>query len=310
MGHEGAGVVTEVGPAVTRVRPGDRVIISWVAMCGRCFHCRHGQPQLCQSGMGARGVMADGTTRLRSGETVLHHGLNAATFAEQSILRETAVVPIPGDVPAGVAALIGCGVTTGVGAAIRTAAVVPGERVAVIGCGGVGLSIIQGCRLAGASTIIAIDRVASRREAALRLGATHAVEAGAGVRSAIRPLTEGIGPDVVFEAVGLPELQRQAFELARQGGRVILVGVGSPASETSFNTMFLTVSERVIRGCFYGSAFPDRDFPWILDLYRAGRLDLDALVTQTLPLERVNEAFDAMRAGEHLRTVIQVAARD
>jgi S-(hydroxymethyl)glutathione dehydrogenase/alcohol dehydrogenase len=308
MGHEGAGVVIEVGPNVTRVRIGDHVIVSWVAMCGRCFHCLHQQPQLCQSGMGARGVMDDGTVRLRLGATPLHHGLNAATFAEQTVLRETAVVPIPADVPFGVAALIGCGVTTGVGAAIRTAAVEPGERVAVIGCGGVGLSVIQACRLAGAGAIIAIDPVASRREAALRLGATHAFEGGAGVRAAIKPLTDGIGPDVVFEVVGLPELQRQAFDLSRQGGRVILVGVGSPSSETSFNTMFLTVAERVIRGCFYGSAYPDRDFPWILELYRTGRLDLDALVTQTLPLARINDAFAAMRAGEQLRTVIRTSA--
>jgi S-(hydroxymethyl)glutathione dehydrogenase/alcohol dehydrogenase len=304
MGHEGAGVVTEVGQNVTRVREGDHVIVSWVAMCGRCFYCRHGQPQLCQSGMGARGVMDDGTTRFRHAGTSLYHGINAATFAEHTILRETAVVPIPADVPFGVAALVGCGVTTGVGAAIRSAEVEPGERVAVIGCGGVGLSIIQASRLAGATTIIAVDPTASRREAALRLGATHALEGGEEARAATRALTDGIGPDVVFEAVGFPELQRQAFDLARRGGRVILVGLGSPKSETAFNTMFLTMAERTIRGCFFGSAFPDRDFPWILAMYRAGRLDLDALVTQTLPLERINEAFDAMRAGEQLRTVV------
>ena len=304
MGHEGAGIVTEVGDDVTRVRKGDHVIVSWVAMCGRCFYCRHGQPQLCQSSMGARGVMDDGTTRFRLAGTSLFHGINAATFAEQTILRETAVVPIAADVPFGVAALVGCGVTTGVGAAIRSARVEPGERVAVIGCGGVGLSIIQASRLAGATTIIAIDPAASRREAALRMGATHALGGGEEARAAAKALTEGLGPDVVFEAVGLPELQRQAFDLTRRGGRVILVGLGSPKAETAFNTMFLTMAERTIRGCFFGSAYPDRDFPWILEMYRAGRLDLDALVTQTLPLEHINEAFHAMRAGEQLRTVI------
>lgn len=304
MGHEGAGVVTEVGPKVTRVHEGDHVIVSWVAVCGRCFFCRHAQPQLCQSGMGARGLMDDGTTRFRSGETSLYHGINAATFAEQTILRETAVVPISADVPFGVAALVGCGVTTGVGAAIRAAQVEPGERVAIIGCGGVGLSIIQASRLAGATTIIAIDPAAARREAALRLGATDAIEGGEGARPATKALTRGMGADVVFEVVGLPELQRQAFDLARPGGRVILVGMGSPKAETSFNTMFLTLAEKTIRGCFFGSAYPDRDFPWILEMYRAGRLDLDALVTQTLPLHRINEAFDAMRAGEQLRSVI------
>jgi S-(hydroxymethyl)glutathione dehydrogenase/alcohol dehydrogenase len=306
LGHEGAGVVEEVGPGVSRVAVGDHVIVSWVAMCGRCHFCRHGQPQLCRSGVQGYGSMDDGTTRLRIGDRALYHGLNAAAFAEQTILRETAVVRIPDDVPFGIAALVGCGVTTGIGAAVLTAQTRPGERVAVIGCGGVGLSVIQGCRLAGAATIIAVDPVASRREAALRLGATHAFAPGDALRAEVRALTDSVGPDVVFEAVGSPALHRQAFEMVRPGGRAILVGVGAKDAESTFSTVLLTVAEKTLRGCFYGSAFPERDFPWILELYRAGRLDLDALVTQTLPLERINEAFDAMRGGEQLRTVVQV----
>jgi S-(hydroxymethyl)glutathione dehydrogenase/alcohol dehydrogenase len=306
IGHEGAGVVEEVGPGVRRVAPGDHVIVSWVATCNRCFFCLHGQPQLCQSGIAAFGNMDDGTTRLRLNGEVIYHGLNAATFAETTILRDTAVVPIPKDIPFNVAALVGCAVTTGVGAAIHTAHVQPGERVAVIGCGGVGLSVIQGCRLAGAATIIAIDKVPARREAAKSFGATHALEAGDGVTSEVQALTDGIGPDVVFEVVGHPALQRQAHEMTRAGGRTILVGVPGMDAELCVNSFFMTIGEKQVRGCFYGSARPDRDFPWILELYRAGRLDLDRLVTQTLPLERINEAFDAMRKGEHLRTIVSV----
>jgi S-(hydroxymethyl)glutathione dehydrogenase/alcohol dehydrogenase len=305
LGHEGAGVVEEVGPGVTRVGVGDHVIVSWVATCGICFFCRRGQQQLCQSGIAAFGNMDDGTTRLRIGDTTLYHGLNAATFAEQTILRQTAVVPIPKDVPFDVAALVGCAVTTGVGAAIRTAHVEPGERVAVIGCGGVGLNVIQGCRLAGASTIIAVDPVASRREAATRFGATDTVAGGDGAIADVKALTDGVGPDVVFEVVGLAALQQQAYDMTRPGGRVIMVGVGSMDTQTSFNTLFLTFTEKVIKGCFYGSANPDRDFPWILDLYKAGRLDLDSLVTQTLPLSRINDAFEAMRRGEQLRSIVR-----
>jgi len=302
LGHEGAGIVERCGPGVTRVREGDHVIVSWVATCERCFYCLRDQPQLCQSGVAAFGSMDDGTTRLRLGDTPLYHGLNAATFAESTILRETAVVPIPHDIPFPVAALVGCAVTTGVGAAIHTAGVRPGERVAVIGCGGVGLSIIQGCRVAGAATLIAIDPVGQRRDAACRLGATHALAPEDADQ--VRALTDGIGPDVVFEAVGHPQLQRQATDLTRPGGRTILVGVPGMDAELCVNSFFMTVYEKLVRGCFYGSARPARDFRRILELYRSGRLDLDALVTQTLPLARINEAFDAMRHGEQLRTVV------
>jgi Zn-dependent alcohol dehydrogenase len=305
LGHEGAGVVEEVGEGVTRVSPGDHVIASWVAACGRCFWCTHGQGQLCLSGVARNGTMDDGGTRLHLDGGPLYHGLNAATFAEATVLRETAVVPIPHDVPWSAAALVGCAVTTGVGAAIHSAAVKPGERVAVIGCGGVGLSVVLGCKLAGADRIIAIDPVASRREAALRIGASDAVEAGPTASRRVTELTGGVGADVVFEVVGRPELQRLAWEMTRRGGRTILVGVPPLSAETTFPSLFLVIGERTLRGTLYGSAIPERDFPWILDLYRDGRLDLDALVSQTLPLEGVNDALDAMRRGEQLRTILE-----
>lgn len=304
LGHEGAGVVEEVGPGVTRVSQGDHVIVSWVATCERCFFCLRGQPQLCQSGISSFGSMDDGTTRLSLGGEKLYHGLNAATFAEQTILRQTAVVPIPRDIPLGVAALVGCAVTTGVGAAIHTARVKPGEQVAIIGCGGVGLSIIEGCRVAGASRIIAIDPVEHRRQAALKFGATDSLPGGDGATQEVKALTDGHGADVVFEAVGVAALQKQAFDMTRPGGRSIFVGLPGLDAEPAFKTFFMVTGEKQIRGCFYGSARPARDFPMLLDLYRAGRIDLDGLVSQTLPLTRINEAFDSLRKGEHLRTVI------
>ena len=237
------------------------------------------------------------------GETI-YHGLNAATFAESTILRETAVVAIPADIPFEIAALVGCGVTTGIGAAIHTARVEPGERVVVIGCGGVGLSIIQGAMVAGASTIIAIDPVETRRQAAIEFGATDVLEAGDGAVEAVKALTDGHGADAAFEAVGRPPLQSQAYDMTRPGGRTILVGVPGMDAELSLRTFFLVLGEKQVRGCFYGSARPARDFPMILELNRQGRIDLRKLVTSTLPLQRINEAFDAMRAGEQLRTVI------
>jgi S-(hydroxymethyl)glutathione dehydrogenase/alcohol dehydrogenase len=306
LGHEGAGVVEAVGEGVVRVAPGDHVVINWVPMCGRCFFCLHGQPQLCTSGAYTPGLMDDGSTRLHDGETPVHHGLHAATFAERTVVREGSVVKVDADVPFAVAAVVGCAVTTGVGAALRTAAVRAGERVAVIGCGGVGLSVIQGCRLAGAERIIAVDRVASRLDAAQRFGATDAVEGGDRAASAVRALTDKLGVDVAFEVAGIPALQRQAWDMTRRGGRTVLVGVPRQDGETTFPSLLLSVSEKTLKGCYYGSAYPPRDFPELLRLYRAGRLDLDSLITQRIGLDGINDAFDAMRRGEQLRTVVEL----
>jgi len=307
LGHEGAGVVDAVGPGVRSVSEGDHVVISWVPMCGRCFFCLHGQPQLCTSGAYTLGLMDDRTTRLFDGDTAVHHGLHAATFAESTVVREGSVVRIDDDIPFAAAALVGCAVTTGVGAALRTAEVRAGESAVVIGCGGVGLNVIQGCRLAGADPIVAVDTVPARLEAAQRFGATHTVAGGEKAASDIRALTAKLGADVVFEVAGVPALQRQAWDMTRRGGRTILVGVPPQDGETTFPSLLLSVSEKTLKGCYYGSAYPPRDFPWLLSLYRAGRLDLDSLVTQTVPLDGVNDAFEAMRRGEQLRTVLSLA---
>jgi S-(hydroxymethyl)glutathione dehydrogenase / alcohol dehydrogenase len=306
LGHEGAGVVEAVGEGVTRVAAGDHVVLNWVPMCGRCFFCLHGQPQLCTSGAYKPGLMDDGTTRLHDGDTPVHHGLHAASFAERTVVREGSVVRVDDDIPFAVAAVVGCAVTTGVGAALRTAEVRAGERVAVIGCGGVGLSVIQGCRLAGAERIIAVDRVPSRLDAAQRFGATDVVEGGDKAASAVRALTDRLGVDVAFEVAGIPALQRQAWDMTRRGGRTILVGVPRQDGETTFPSLLLSVSEKTLKGCYYGSAYPPRDFPAMLSLYRAGRLDLDSLITQRVGLDGVNDAFEAMRRGEQLRTVVEL----
>jgi S-(hydroxymethyl)glutathione dehydrogenase / alcohol dehydrogenase len=304
VGHEGAGVVEAVGPAVRSVAPGDHVVLSWVATCRRCFWCTHGQPQLCLSGVRHNGAMDDGTTRLHLDGEPLYHGIDVAAFAEKAVVRETAVIRVDATIPFERAALAGCAVTTGVGAVVRSAQVEAGERVVVVGCGGVGLSAVQGARLAGASLIVAVDPVAARRDAALRLGATHALEPSATLPKEVKAMTGGIGADAVIECAGRAELQRLAWDMTRRGGRAILVGLPPSAAETTFPSLLLTIWERQVRGSFYGSCDPLRDIPWILELAEAGRLDLDALISQRVPLEGVGEALEAMRRGEQLRTIL------
>ncbi|MFA5891741.1 MAG: Zn-dependent alcohol dehydrogenase [Actinomycetota bacterium] len=303
LGHEAAGEVVEVGSGVRSVAVGDHVVISWVPMCGTCFFCTRDQAHLCITYRYLLGKMDDGTSRISKDGVEISHGVNSATFAEEAIVRETAVVKIPKDVPLDVAALIGCAVLTGVFAAITTARIVPGERVAVIGCGGVGLNVIQGCRIAGASTILAIDPVESKRDAAVKFGATHtcAPDDAAGM---IMGLTDNIGPDAVFEVVGRAALQRTAFDLVRAGGRAVMVGAAPLADEPSFPSLGFLFMEKKILGCYYGSCNPRRDIPRIIDLWRAGSLDLEGLVTDRMPLESVNEAFEAMEAGTAIRTLL------
>jgi S-(hydroxymethyl)glutathione dehydrogenase/alcohol dehydrogenase len=303
LGHEGAGEVVAVGEGVRSVKPGDHVVISWVPMCGACYFCARDQSHLCSTYRGLLGRMDDGKTRLTRAGVEVSAGINAGTFAEEAVVRENQAVKIDDDVPFEIAALIGCGVLTGVFAAINTARVEPGERVAVIGAGGVGLNVIQGCKVAGASTIIAIDPVASKREAALKFGATHAC-APEDADQMTRDLTGGIRPDAVFEVVGRPELQRQAFDLVRPGGRAVMVGAAPVMQEASFPVLGFLFLEKRILGCYYGSCSPKRDVPRVVDLWRAGKLDLESLVTGTAPLDAVSDAFAALEAGTAIRTVL------
>lgn len=306
LGHEGAGIIREVGEGVTSLEAGDHVVLSWAPNCGTCYYCLHGQPQLCQTLVAPlwNGTLMDGTSRLsRQGDTVYHlSGL--ATFAEQSVVPERTCIPIRKDVPFQAASLVGCAVTTGVGAVVNTARLSPGDSVVVFGCGGVGLNILQGADLAGAGMIIAVDKAPAKMELAENFGATHTILADEDPVPKIRELTEGRGADYAFEAVGIPELQEKALEAVRPGGALIIAGIAPMGSSTNFPGAILARQEKKVMGSYYGSSYPHRDFPRLLDLYAAGKLKLDELITQTYPLEDINQAFQDMLAGENARGVI------
>lgn len=305
-GHEGAGVVEAVGPGVTRVTVGDHVTLSWTPDCGECFYCQHGQPNLCDTFTGPiwDGVMQDGTPRLSWKGQPVYHYCGLACFAEYVVVPQQAVIPIAPDVPLKTAALVGCAVATGVGAALYTAGVRPGESVVVYGCGGVGLNILQGAALAGASPIIAIDTNLAKMALVREFGATHALLAGADTLQAVRDLTGGRGADHVFEAVGTPAVQEAALSAVRPGGMLTLVGLAPMGSGTNFPGAVLTRQAQTVRGSYYGSVSPSRDFPLFIDLYQAGKLNLDGLISQEYPLEAINEAYDAMLAGTEARGII------
>lgn len=297
LGHEGAGEILEVGPGVAELAKGDHVILSWVPPCGHCAACLGGQPYLCLTGR--RG---DRERALSRGGAAINSALGVGSFAEETVVPAVAAIRIPNDVPLDIAALVGCGVMTGVGAAINTARVRPGSTVLVIGCGGVGINVIQGAAVCGAAAILAVDRVASKREAALRFGAAEAV-AEEQLPDAIARLAPG-GFDYVFEVVGRSETIRLAWDSTRRGGTTIIVGAGSGSDHVQFSAGELFGSARTLKGCVYGSADVRVDFNRVLTLWRAGRLDLEGLVSRRIALEDVNEAFSAMQAGEVLRSVI------
>lgn len=310
LGHEGAGVVESVGPGVTRVRPGDPVVFNWVPACGRCPYCRIGRPDLCDAAfeMQVSGTLPSGETRFRLGGRSVHHFSGVSCMAEATVVPEAGVVPIPPGIPLERAALVGCAVTTGYGAVVHTAGVRPGTSVAVLGCGGVGLNVIQAARLAGADPIIAIDVRPDKLEMARRFGATHTVDAGRSedLITPVVELTDGLGADYAFEVVGRPETIAAAYGAVRKGGTAVVVGVAAPHEEVAINAFSLPSQSKVLTGTWYGRSRPDVDVPRILALYRAGRLDLDGLVSATVPLDAVGEAFEAIESGRAVRTVIRM----
>jgi S-(hydroxymethyl)glutathione dehydrogenase/alcohol dehydrogenase len=301
LGHEGAGVVAEIGTAVTRVAVGDHVVLTWMPPCRRCFWCLHEQPMLCNVGMGE----SIGGPYATVGGDKLIRGLGTATFAEETLVPEAQVVRVDPDAPLDLAALVGCALSTGIGAVWHTARVGPGQSVAVIGCGGVGLSVIQGARLAGASTIVAVDHMAAKLAAATQMGATDVIDSSSGdAVAAIQALTGGLGVDYAFEVVGRAATIRLAFEAARRGGTAVLVGAGSPSEMVSFSAFELFVGAKTITGCVYGSTDPDRDFPAMVDMVSQGTIDGEGMVSRRIGLEDINDAFRAMEAGEVVRSVI------
>jgi S-(hydroxymethyl)glutathione dehydrogenase/alcohol dehydrogenase len=297
LGHEGAGLVEEVGPGVDHVAPGDPVVLSWVAQCGECFYCRAGQPNLCALGsaINLRFRMPDGSTRVRHQGRELQSFSALGAMAERVVAPARSVVKLPADAPLDKAALIGCAVLTGVGAVANTARVPPGSSVAVFGVGGVGLNVLQGAVLADAATIIAVDLSPEKLEFARRFGATHTVDASSGdAAKAVRELTEGRGADFAFEAIGRKRSIEQAYAATRKGGTCVVIGIGSKDENVDVNVYFLPVMEKRLVGCWYGGADVRRDLPRLLELYRAGRLKLDELVTRTYRLDEINEAFADM----------------
>ncbi|MDX1990993.1 MAG: Zn-dependent alcohol dehydrogenase [bacterium] len=305
-GHEGAGVVESVGAGVTRVKVGDHVVLNWAPECGHCFYCQHGRPNLCETYTELiwAGTMLDGTTRLHKGNTLIYAYCGLATFADHVVVPEQSCIPVRRDIPLKVAALVGCAVATGVGAAMYTAAVRPGERVVVFGCGGVGLNIIQGAVLCGAGQIIAVDVNEAKMALARQFGATDTLLSGEDTLAEIRALTEGRGADHTFEAVGIPALQEMAFKAARPGGTVTLAGLSPMGSATNLPGAVITRTEKTIKGSYYGTVQPARDFPLMIDLYAAGKLDFEGLISREYRLDEINAAFDAMLRGEVARGVI------
>jgi S-(hydroxymethyl)glutathione dehydrogenase/alcohol dehydrogenase len=299
LGHEGAGEVIEVGPGVKGLTVGDHVVVCWSPQCGHCPDCVNGKPHLCMTYM----MDAFMNTQFKMGETALFGMAGAGTFAEELLVPEAGAIKIDDDVPFDVASLIGCGVMTGVGAVINAAEVKPGSSVLIIGCGGVGISAIQGAKICGAATIVAVDMVEQKLGWAKRFGATHAVTP-ADLPAKLLELTGGAGFDYAFEVVGRSDTIRTAYDSTKRGGTTVVVGVGRAEDMVSFSAFELFYNEKNLRGSYYGSANIRRDFPRLLDLWRSGQLDLEGMITRRLKLDDINDAFVAMQSGDVIRQVI------
>ena len=305
LGHEGSGVVESVGPGVDQVQKGDHVIFSFIPACGQCFYCLRGKANLCEPALRLGGSLFDGTSRLANGKGMsLNHFSSVSCFAEYTVVPQQSAIKIDPDVPLDVVALIGCCVTTGAGAVFNTAMVPPGSSAAVFGCGGVGLSIVQGAAISGAQPIIALDLWQSRLDLAMELGATHTINASTedGTR-VIRELTGGKGVDFAFEAIGNPDTISQAYRSIHWGGTCVCVGVPPADAKLTFDSR-LIMQERTIKGSLYGSSNPKVDFANLVALYSAGKLKLDQMITGRFPLERINGALEDLRNGIGARSVI------
>ncbi len=305
-GHEGAGVVKTVGEGVTAVTPGDHVALNWAPNCGRCFYCLRDRPSLCETYVDKiwAGTMLDGTPRLSKEGQPVYHFCALACFAEYVVVPQASCVPLGKDVPFEIAALIGCAVTTGVGAVLNTARVEAGSSVVVYGAGGVGLNIIMGANLAGAGRIIAVDTNETKGDIAKSFGATNSLLAGPDTVESIRRLTDGRGADYVFEAIGLTAVQEECLEAVRPGGLVVYAGLTAMGSSTNLPGAVIARQEKTVTGSYYGSANTARDFPKFAEFYRQGQLDLDRLISKRYALEQINEAYADMLGGETARGVI------
>ncbi|GGQ01997.1 alcohol dehydrogenase catalytic domain-containing protein [Streptosporangium pseudovulgare] len=299
-GHEGAGEVVEIGDHVTSVQPGDRVIVNWTPACGHCANCLVGQPYLCMTYMMESFVNA----RFRYGGDTPAFGMaGCGTWCEEIVVPWQGAVKVDPEIPYEIAALIGCGVTTGVGAALNTAKVRPGSTVAVVGAGGIGLSIIQGARISGATTILAIDPLESKHELAKKVGATHAVTPDQ-LQDAVATLTGGHGFDHGFEAVGKSAAIMTAWQATRRGGDMIVVGAGAVDDMVPLSAFNLLFEGKNILSSMYGGSDVRHDFPFFAKLYKAGKLDLESMISARIRLADLNDAVAALRGGEVLRQVV------
>ncbi|MCP9208881.1 Zn-dependent alcohol dehydrogenase [Streptomyces sp. HD1123-B1] len=301
LGHEGSGTVSAVGEGVTTVAPGDRVVLNWAPSCGACHYCGLGEPWLCADAGTAATVPY---AKLTDGGDELYPGLGTAAFAEETVVPAHAVLPLPDGVPLADAALLGCAVLTGYGAVHHSAAVRPGESVAVFGVGGVGLAVLQAARIAGAGTVVAVDVSPEKEELARASGATEFLLSGEDTAKRIRSLTGGHGADVAIECVGRAETIRTAWSATRRGGRTTVVGIGGKDQQVSFSALELFYFGRTLSGCVYGNSDPARDLPVLAEHIRAGRLDLSAMVTGRIGLDGIPEAFDAMVGGRGGRALV------
>jgi S-(hydroxymethyl)glutathione dehydrogenase / alcohol dehydrogenase len=308
LGHEAAGVVDAVGNGVTSLTPGDQVVLTPIAPCGQCYFCLRGEAGCCVNNRAIlTNTFADGSTGLSRNGEIVYRGLGVGGFAEYALTTETGAVRVPDDVPLDVVCVIGCAVQTGVGAVLNTAKVEPGATVLVLGLGGIGQSVVQGARVAGASRIIASDPIAARREAALALGATDVVDPDRDdVASRARAITV-VGPDYAFECAGITALAQAGIAATRPGGMTVLVG--APSADQAITiapAVLFGIEEKQVKGCFLGSCNSLRDIPRMVGLWRAGQIDLDGLITNRRPLDDINDAFADVEAGRGIRTVLEL----
>ena len=307
LGHEGSGVVSALGPGVTELEVGDHVVLSWVPSCGVCRYCLAGRPAQCvlvAEVVAPLGVLHDGTSRLSRDGRTLHHYLGVSSFAERVVVPVSGAIRVRKDAPLDVLALVGCAVATGVGAVTKTANVQPGSTVAVIGCGGVGLNCIQGARLAGAARIVAVDIMPEKLELARRLGATDIIDSSR--TDAVTAMKEAVpeGLDYVFDAIGKISTTEQAIAALGLGGAAVIVGLPPTGQHAQFDPLALAEADQRILGSNYGSVVPQRDIPWLVDLYMSGELDLDSLVSARRPLSEAPEALSDLAAGHALRQLL------
>ena len=304
LGHEGSAIVEEVGEGVDGLAPGDHVVCSWLPCCGECRRCAEGRPVLCERlGRFDAGFLGDGTTRFHRGNVRIHHNV-PSSFAELSVVPASTAIKVDPALPLQQVALLGCAVMTGVGAVRNTARVRPGESVVVIGCGAVGLSAIQGARIAGASPIVAVDVIAAKLELARSLGATEVVLSSVDdVEERVRAATQG-GADYAFECLGRPQTIELATRITAPGGTAVLIGMAAPDADVRLRALEITVHEKTVTGSWYGSVVPSRDFPVLAGMLRRGELNLTPMIARTIRLDEINEALAGFEMGEETRSVI------